>query len=731
MKLLAFVPFCCAALAAQTLTCDTSAYRASEGLRATLAGDTLELSWQGERGILLRARFALREGRPVIRDLSAQGKVLAHDLFPEFEIVSGKRRLSQQQIDPLRALHIALTPELIDREKWNAFWDAPLEVPGTPGRNLDLPRKPEEIRRARAEYRSSSCAVRSEGARIEVTFPGATAGIFAGELRFTVYRGASLLRQELIAKTEEPAVAYKYDAGLTGFAITDRAQVRWKDVAGNWQRYEFGGSPNTDRVALRARGRVAVVETGSGSLAAFPPPHRFFWAREIEYNQGYVWYRKDSEGGFSAGVRQAEREEAYKPYGITDAVWKRQVDRARGNRDNQALYNAPPGTMQRMPVYWYLSPDEAPAAHAAVLAYTHNDEYKPVPGYQVAVSHFHLHFQEELQDAGTMDLQAPWISVFRALGVNIAVLADFHGDGAMTGPARLRDQAAYFAGARRFSDRSFLIVPGEEASYNDTGHLMTAMTKPVYWVRSRSGSQPLVEEDPKLGKVYHVGGQDDLYAMLAAEGGYAWQSHPRTKGSTGFPDYVRENPNFRGERFLGGSWESLPVDQSETRLCEVRCFGTLDDMNNWAGPKFLIAEGDTYTKYPEDESYPYLAVNYVKLDRLPRFDEGWAPFIRAMRAGNYYISTGEVLLKNYGVEGSGAQRTFAADVEWTFPLEFAEVVWGDGDKTGRQVISATGEAPFGTRRFRVPFDAAGKKWVRFAVWDSAGNGAFTQPVMLR
>jgi hypothetical protein len=44
------------------------------------------------------------------------------------------------------------------------------------------------------------------------------------------------------------------------------------------------------------------------------------------------------------------------------------------------------------------------------------------------------------------------------------------------------------------------------------------------------------------------------------------------------------------------------------------------------------------------------------------------------------------------------------------------------------VISLTGEAPFGTHQFRIPFDATGKKWVRFAVWDSAGNGAFTQPV---
>jgi len=40
-------------------------------------------------------------------------------------------------------------------------------------------------------------------------------------------------------------------------------------------------------------------------------------------------------------------------------------------------------------------------------------------------------------------------------------------------------------------------------------------------------------------------------------------------------------------------------------------------------------------------------------------------------------------------------------------------------------------APFGQHQFRIPFDRAGKKWVRFAVWDAAGNGAFTQPVHLK
>jgi hypothetical protein len=42
-----------------------------------------------------------------------------------------------------------------------------------------------------------------------------------------------------------------------------------------------------------------------------------------------------------------------------------------------------------------------------------------------------------------------------------------------------------------------------------------------------------------------------------------------------------------------------------------------------------------------------------------------------------------------------------------------------------------GMAPFSSHRFHLPFNPAGKKWVRFAVWDSAGNGALTQPVHLK
>ena len=54
-----------------------------------------------------------------------------------------------------------------------------------------------------------------------------------------------------------------------------------------------------------------------------------------------------------------------------------------------------------------------------------------------------------------------------------------------------------------------------------------------------------------------------------------------------------------------------------------------------------------------------------------------------------------------------------------------EVVWGDGTSSNRLVMSATDLPAMGRHHFEIPFDASGKKWVRFAAWDCAGNGAMT------
>src|SRR5690349_10185643 len=224
---------CSAAAMAAGLNCDLTEYRPADGLAATVSSAGLQLVWQGDRGRQLRALFTIRDGQPVVAELAVRNAtgpwaVLARDLTPEFEVTSGRRRISEQQLEPLRHLGFALTPELLEAEKWKAFWDAPLEIPGAKGTNPGLPRKPEEIRRAKASYHASGCQVKTNGARMEVTFPGLEMGIFSGQLRFTAYKGTNLLRQEAIAKTEESSVAYKYNAGLKGFATGSR--VRWQDV---------------------------------------------------------------------------------------------------------------------------------------------------------------------------------------------------------------------------------------------------------------------------------------------------------------------------------------------------------------------------------------------------------------------------------------------------------------------------------------------------------------------
>lgn len=725
------------ALAVDQISCDLTQYQAQVGLSASIEREAVLVSWNGEEGAELRMTLGIDGGQPIIRELAlrqrdGQWKTLGQDLSPEFNVTTGLRRISEQQINPLRQLGVELTPELLEREKWKVFWDAPLRVPGVDGINPGMPRQPSEIQRNKARYDSRECKVKSNGARLEISFSGLTMGVFSGRLQFTVYRGTNLVRQEAIAKTEEPSVAYKYSGGLEGLR-TEGSRVIWRDTGGNWQKYEFGGSPNSQPVALRARNRLAIVENEGGSIAVFPPPHKFFWAREIELNLGYVWYRKDDGTSFSVGVRHGDYEEMFRPYGFSDQLWERRVRQSRRFAlGNFAMYNAPPGTWQRMAVYYYLSLEDGQDTQKSVLAFTHNDQYKAISGYKVAISHFHTHFAEELTDGGSFDIRPAWIPAFRALGINIAMMSDFHGDGHPSdpGPLRLREQNDYFEACRRHSDKDFLIIPGEEPNAHFGGHYTMVFPRPVYWTKVRQEGQGFTEIHSQYGTVYHTGSAAEELEMLKREGGLIWQAHPRTKGSTLYPDSIRETSHFLSDRYLGVAFQSLPVDQSEARICETRCFETLDDMNNWTGPKYLVAEGDTYTKYPDDEIYGELVVNYIKLDRLPKFDEDWSSITRALRAGNSFVTTGEVLFRNFEVEGSGTQRKVVADVEWTFPLEFVEIVWGDGKTTDRQIISATDQPPFGSFRFSIPFDVTNKKWVRFAVWDSAGNGAAVQPVHL-
>lgn len=725
--------------AAQSLKCNMDGYKAVPGVRAQMEGDAVELVWQGEQGQELRAKFALKDGQPVVEELAARASggawdVLGRNLTPDFEVTTGKRRISSTQVGMMKKLGID-TPEREEQRKWDTFWDAPLVVPG--GNSVKgTPRDPSEIRRAKVSYHSNTCKVVTDGDRVSVRFNGLALGIFAGDLQFTAYKGSNLLRQEAIASTEQPSVAYIYKAGLKGFAIGPDTKLVWRDTARDWQQYEFGGAPNTEPVNLRARNRLEILDAPRGSLAIFPAPHKFFFARENEVNLGYVYYRKDDAHSFSLGVMQPERGEGYIPWGVTDKIWNIRTATSHKQWENYALYNAPPGSMQRMAVYYYLSAKNDRATQQAVLAYTHNDVFKPVPGFKVLSGHFHLDFNEQLRDRGTLDYRPSWVSVFRGLGINIVYLGDFHDDSDPRdpGPKRLMEQKVYFEGSKRVSDKDFLVIPAEEVNAYLGGHWYLMTPKPVYFTHAvpRPKNQSFEEQDPTYGHVYHLGSAADVFNMVKRENGIIWTAHPRTKNSEGYPESYKDKDFFLSDRFVGASWESLPADLSQPRLCQTRCFGTGDDMSNWAPkPKYLIAEGDTYTKWPSDETYPYLAVNYLKLDRVPSYDESWAPITEGIRHGDFFGTTGEILFHNWGVEGSGEKRTYTASIEYTFPLEFAEMVWSDGTKVDRKIIKLTDTLPFGKKSFNIPFDATGKKWVRIAVWDSAGDGAWTQPIALK
>ncbi|MGA1983289.1 MAG: hypothetical protein ABSG84_12590 [Acidobacteriaceae bacterium] len=727
--------------AAQGVNCNMQGYKAVDGVRAVADGKSVTLTWQGEAAQELRAQFSLRDGQPVVEELAARKAggawvVLGKDLTPQFEVTTGRRRMSKTEKDILVRLHQD-TPENEEIYKWNVFWDAPLAVPGLDPSHLVGPARTEdEIKRAAVSYKSDACSVKTDGDRVSVRFDGLSLGLFAGDLQFTAYKGSNLLRQEALASTEAKDVAFIYKAGLKGFAVAPDTKVVWRDTAQVWQENDFGGDLNQQPVNVRARNRLEILDTGAGSLGILPPPHKFFFARENEVNLGYVYYRKDNDSSFSLGVMQPEQGEGYAPWGISDEVWRRRTSVARSQVLNYALYNAPPGTVQRMAVYYYLSPTGSHATQQAVMAYTHDDVYKPIPGFKTVTGHFHLELNEMVRDHGTADLNPSWIPVFRGLGINIVYLGDFHddSDGGDPGPKRLPEQKAYFEASRKLSDKNFLVMPEEEANSYLDGHWYLMSPKAIYFTHSgpRREGQPFEEEVPGYGTVYHLGSADDVLKFVNETKSIIWVAHPRTKSSALFPDMYKDKDFFLSDRFIGGSWESLPVDLSQERLCEVRCFGVNDDMSNWAPkPKFFLAEGDTYMKRPDDESYPTLAINYLKLDKVPAYDESWAPVVEGIHEGNFFGTTGEILFHKWGVEGAGAKSVYTAEFEYTFPLEFAEVVWSDGTTVDRKLVRLTDTTPFGTRMLRIPFDATGKKWVRCAVWDSAGDGAWTQPVLVK
>jgi hypothetical protein len=732
------------------LNCDLTAYKSRPGLAATVQDDILTLVWEGDDRDELRLRFVIENGVPTVRELAlrpSKGKwrILATHVVPEFRVVSGVRRVTQQQTKPLEKLGVALTAEKLDEIKWNAFWDAPLYLeqkpppthqnsipaPGAFANHPGMPRKPDEVVRATAKYRATGCKVRTDGARLKIIFPGAEVGIFTGHLQFTIFKGSNLIRQMLVAKTDHPSAAFKYDAGLKGLPVSSSPKIVWRNLDDGLENNSVQKMPGDSVITVKGHNRLMAAELEGGSLAFFPPPHRFYWARETEQNLGYGWYRKGNDGTFSLGVRQAELEEDPEFYHYF------------------ALYNARPGTWQQMPMFLYVSPGSGKDALDAALAFTHGDRFKPLPGHKVMGHHYHVGLVKRLKEKGGFDQEVNDIATMKKIGVDIYGVID-----GSRGPGRhdkgelfLNDLAEYYEAAKSQSNADFLVMPNDENSTGGRppflgGHYDIIPSKPIFWRPERRPGQALSEKHPKYGTVYNLGSPMDMMEMAERENVLISMPHPRAKGSTGYPDAIRDEPQFLHKNYfaLGYRW-GMGIDASETRLGESRFLPLWNATNNWMArqdrpPKFALAISEARSDYgdrgkpSQDDVYGMSPVNYLKIDEVPTVDD-MAPIVNALKNGEYFVTTGEILIPYYEIEGAGSERTIIAEVEWTFPLDFVEVVWGDGEKTERQIISTTDLPAFGKKRFQIPFDATGKKWMRFAAWDVAANGAMAQPILLK
>jgi hypothetical protein len=655
----------CLALLAATLGAQTATFEPSA------AGVTVR--WPDERGRVWLAEFSNDPARPPLTRISAAGRTVIDRARPLYWCSTGKRRGG-----------------------WDQFFDFPPSHPGG-------------TRSFIATLKTAGIQARNTAGRVEVDIAGFACGLFTGSVRYTFFPGTRLIQQEAIAATSEPDTAYYYDAGLEMMAEPDRvagavmkSQVSFVDTAGRPQTVRVRTGP--ERVPVEARYRVLAAHLAGGSVAVFPPPHQYFMPRDFTSNLGYLWHSAWG-GRFSIGIRQ-----------LPDDNWR-----------FYPWINAPPDTVQRMGLFLLVSDGLPQAAIEDAVQFTHRDRFPSLDGYKTLSMHWHFAYTVQALKNG-FDWAPPFKPVLKAMGVDASIIMDFHGDGhpADAGEVRLAEVDAFYKACRAQSDGSFLLIPGEEANVHFGGHWAVIFPKPVRWIMSRRDGEKFEMNDPIFGKVYRVKDASELLSLIRKEGGWMYQTHPRTKGSMEFPDKIRDTAHFRDDRYFGAGWKAMNSDLSSPRLGD-RSLKLLDDMCNWGMPKRLVGEVDVFQVDETHELYGHMNINYVRAAALPSFD-AYGKLLDSIGRGDFFVSTGEVLLPEAKVTGDASSVAVKARVRWTFPLRHAAIVWGDGAGAHREVIPLAGTGAFGEESFTWRAAAPGWKWARVEVWDVAANGAFINPV---
>lgn len=659
--------------AAAAVPVDLEAYRDGSATVAT-NDEEVRVRWRDEAELEWSLAFRRDPAKPLIASLEAGGEPVLRDGRPYYSVETGIRR-----------------------KGWDAFFDYP-------------PSHAQGTEAHMATFELDGIRVESAGNRVRIHLGGFRAGPFQGSLVYTIFAGSRLVKQEAVVRTDEPDVAFFYDAGIE-FAAPEQERVgrnmetpyAYYDTEGE-RRSAVANGFQPERVQHRVRYRAMATAAGTGSVAAFPAPHQYFFPRDFTSNLSQNWHRS-WRGKVSLGIRQ-----------VRDTNWQ-----------FYPWANAPPGTDQSLSVFLLASSSQPEDVLEDALRYTNRDRFAALDGFKTMASHFHLAYTVQALEHG-MDWMPPFKPVLQEMGVNAAIIMDFHGDGHPRDLTELRlsELDSFFKACKKMSGKDFLLIPSEEANVHFGGHWGLIFPKPIYWWMNRPQGGEFVSKHKRYGTVYSTADAAELLELVRREGGWMYQTHARTKGSTGYPDAIRDTPHFRDPRYFGAGWKAMPSDLSSPRLGE-RGLTLLDDMQNWGLNKRLLGEVDVFQFDHTHELYAHMNVNYVKIGRLPSFDN-YDRLLEPLLAGQFFVSTGEVLLPSWEIGGTDAEIAVKAYVRGTFPLQFAEVVWGDGTGTQREIFDLSESGEFSSGSYSWKVRAPGWTWARLAIWDVAANGGFVNPV---
>ncbi|MDB5002814.1 MAG: hypothetical protein JWQ34_1039 [Mucilaginibacter sp.] len=665
-------------------------FNKNNGVNVKNTGSKIDLTWPAGPTEQGRVVFDLDKNNPLFKSIQTTSKgaykEIAVNLNPEFILTIGKR-------------------DLISQNGWNIFFDR-------------VPLKP--FKAYNVEMDKTNAAVRSEGSRTIVSINSIKASTFSGHIEVTFYNGSPLFNVAAVMATDVDSTAIVYDAGMVS-KNPAWSKISWAKVTDEFTNASV--TPTDSSRNIEVKYRTIIGQTTNGSLAIFPAPHQYFYPLDEAFNLKFTWYGTNYRKmipGFGIGIRQ----DLY------------------GDHRYVPWFNAPPATQQRLNFFCMVSAADGKSILEQVKKFTHNDHFIPLPGYKTMASHFHNEYTTSVLLKGKpVEDEPEYVRVFKTLGVNIVHLAEFHGGGHPKGPdeLRLKELNTLFKECEKESHGNFLLLPGEEPNEFFGGHWLEFFPKPVYWIMSRKEGVPFVAEDSRFGKVYHIRDKDDMLKLLETVNGLAWTAHARTKGSTGYPDLYKNEAFYKSDHFNGAAWKNIPADLSTVRMGK-RVFDLMDDMNNWGLKKKVLAESDIFTVTQQNEMYAHVNINYLKLNALPEFKNGWQPVLDVLKSGNFFSTTGEVLIPTFKVNGAEAGSTIKVtgatksivdfSVKWTYPLNFAELITGDGKNVYRQKIDLTNTTAFGSKSFHIPMNLKGKTWIRLEVWDAAVNGAFTQTIWL-